>query len=174
MGPRSQLVSAQPCIRVLGDACAHGAIWGQAYTSWERVQFQQSELSLAVRKTTLVALRRKDDSTFQACKTSFALGPCDWFGCRAKSPAEVLKFFYDPRGYSFLFPHNSMGPDLVGFLQDEETGELITLLPQDKVTPDLTRSTWLEAVNSTHPNLFYTMIVRLFFFCAARIFHTCL
>jgi hypothetical protein len=100
---------------------------------------------------------------YQCCKASFTSGASDQFGFRPKCPANVLSFFNNLKGCPFLFPDNHMGPNLVGFLQDEEMGELIILLSQDKITTNLDQSIWLAAVNSTQPNLFYTMIVSLFF-----------
>jgi hypothetical protein len=65
----------------------------------------------------------------------------------------------NPDGKIFLFPDNHMGPDLLCFVQDEETGELILLAMQAKVSPKISSETWISAVNSVTPNFFYTNVV---------------
>jgi len=83
--------------------------------------FKDSASSLVCRKVTLVALRRTDGHEMLCCQSSFNSGGSDRYGFKAQSPANVLDFFYDPKGRSFLLPDIHMGPDLVGFFKDEET-----------------------------------------------------
>jgi hypothetical protein len=52
-------------------------------------------------------------------------------------PADVLTFLDNPDGKAFLFPDTHMGPDLLCFLQDDKTNELIVLAIQDKTSPHL-------------------------------------
>jgi hypothetical protein len=52
-----------------------------------------------------------------------------------------------------------MGSDLMCFLQDEETKELILLALQAKVSPTLDARTWQSALISLAPQFFYTMVV---------------
>jgi hypothetical protein len=127
-----------------------------------------SESHLESKKATLVALRRTSNNDMSYCQASFTSGASDRYGFKAKSPADVLDFFHDPRGRPFLLPDDHMGPDLAGFLQDE-TGELILVLVQDKIKPVLDPGTWLAATASTRPDFFYTMIVRLspFYLCCS-------
>jgi hypothetical protein len=53
-----------------------------------------------------------------------------------------------------------MGPDLICFGKDEETGELILLTLQGKTTPRLSADQWRKAIDSVTPAFFYTMQVR--------------
>ena len=94
---------------------------------------------LGSRRVTLVSLERGADGTMRCS---------DHFGFKATTPKEVLDFFNDPDGKSFLFPDNHMGPDLFCFVQDEETKELILLAVQAKSSPNVTVETWISALNS--------------------------
>jgi hypothetical protein len=122
--------------------------------------FKVSAKDLASRKVSLVALWRTNDDEMLGCQSSFNAGGSDRYGYKASSPADVVNFFYDPKGRSCLLPDNNAGPDVMAFVRDEETKELLLLL-QSKATPELDSGTWLSAINSTRPDFFYTVIVRL-------------
>jgi hypothetical protein len=122
-------------------------------------RFGQSS-SLGSREVTLVSLMHMTDSNMSCCDVSWHSGSSHRFGFKAYSPEDVLEFFRDPSGVPFLFPHVCMGPDLIGFLKDKKTQELIILLLQAKARPALDASTWLSALQSVNPDFFYTMIVR--------------
>ncbi|KAF8521635.1 hypothetical protein BU17DRAFT_45640, partial [Hysterangium stoloniferum] len=77
----------------------------------------------------------------------------------AESPADVLAFLHDPDGMAFLFPDIHMGLDLLCFLQDEETMELIILALQAKVSPTLKAHIWQRVITSVMPEFFYTVEV---------------
>ena len=51
-----------------------------------------------------------------------------------------------------------MRPDLSWFFQDEETKELILCFVQSKLTLKLNAKTWGDAIDSTAPQFFYTMV----------------
>ncbi len=76
-------------------------------------------------------------------------------GFKTASPKDVLEFLNNPDGKCFLFPDTYMGPDLMRFLQDEETKELILVAVQARfIFPSLTASDWLSAIETVE--FFYT------------------
>jgi hypothetical protein len=112
------------------------------------------------RKVTLVALRRTVDGVMQHCPVSWTAGSSDRLGLKAGSPEHVLEFMNNPNGKCFLLPDNHMGPDLLFFLQDVETEELILVGMQGKlVRRPLDVSRWLKALESVTPQFFYTIKV---------------
>ena len=115
--------------------------------------------TLGSRKVTLVSLKRGPDGVMQSCPVSWNTGSSDCFGFKAGSPADVLAFLHNPDGKTFLFPDTHMGPDLLCFLQDKETKELIVLALQTKVSPNLDAQTWQSALISLTPQFFYTLVV---------------
>jgi len=117
--------------------------------------------SLGSRRATLVSLKRVADGVMQSCPVSWKAGSSDRLALRAKSPTDVLTFLDNPDGKAFLFPDSHMGPDLLCFLQDEETKELILLAIQSKVSPTLDAGTWQSALDSVTltPQFFYTVMV---------------
>ena len=109
------------------------------------------------RKVTLVSLKRTADASMQCSPVSWTTGSSDRLGFRAESPKDVLEFLNNPDGKCFLFPDTHMGPDLMCFLQDEETKELILVAVQAKfIFPSLTVSDWLSAIETVTPEFFYT------------------
>ena len=117
--------------------------------------------SLGSRRVTLVSLRCGANGLVQTCPVSWSTGISDRFGFKAGSPTDILDFLNNPNGQTFVFPDTHMGPDLMFFLQDEQTMELIASSKQAKVTPDLDASTWHSAVMSVTPRFFYTMEVSI-------------
>ena len=113
------------------------------------------------RKVTLVSLKRGVDGVMQSYPVTWTSGSSDRLGYKATSPIDVLKFFNDPDGICFLFPNNHMGPDLLCFLQDEETKELTLVGLQTKTSVSLDEEAWLPALDSVMPQLFYTADVRI-------------
>ena len=113
------------------------------------------------RKVTLVSLKRRVDGVMQSCAVSWTSGSSDRLGYKATSPADVLEFFNNPDGICFLFPDNHMGPDLLCFLQDEETKELILVGLQTKTSVSLDAQAWSSASDSVMPQFFYTADVRI-------------
>jgi hypothetical protein len=114
---------------------------------------------LGSRRVTLVSLKREADGTMHSHSVSWKSGTSDRFGFKATSPEEVLHFFDNPDGKTFLFPDTRMGPDLFCVVQDEETKELILLSLQAKVSPKVSAETWISALNSVTPDFFYTFMV---------------
>ncbi|KIL64994.1 hypothetical protein M378DRAFT_105538 [Amanita muscaria Koide BX008] len=109
------------------------------------------------RKVTLVSLKRTADGSMQCYPVSWTSGSSDRLGFRAASPKDVLEFLNNPDGKCFLFPDTHMGPDLMCFLQDEETKELILVAVQARlIFPSLTVSDWLSAIETVTPEFFYT------------------
>ena len=123
--------------------------------------FCGTEPSLLSRKVTLVALRRGSSDIMECCQVSWNSGSSDRLGFKANSPNDVLSFLQNPLGKPFLFLDIHMGPDLACFLLDEETKELILLLVQLGLGKDLSAVTWIKAVDSITPELFYTIKVGL-------------
>ena len=113
------------------------------------------------RKVTLVSLKRSPDGVMKSYPVSWSSGSSDRLGFVAKSPTDVLKFLNDPAGKCFLFPDTHMGPDLLCFLQDEETKELILLTLQAKILKFLGAQAWRVALESVTPQFFYTVKVRI-------------
>lgn len=111
------------------------------------------------RKFTLVSLRRTAEGVMQCCPVSWNSGCSDRFCFKAKSPIDVVEFLNDPKGKPFLFPDNHMGPDLICFLQDEQTKELILLVFQAKLHKVIDAKTWQSALTSVIPEFFYTIRV---------------
>lgn len=111
------------------------------------------------RKVTLVSLKGRADGAMQTCPVSWTSGSSDRLGFKAMSPTDVLKFLNNPDGKAFLFPDNHMGPDLLCFLQDEESKELILLALQAKIVESLDARTWRSALNSVKLQFFYTVNV---------------
>ncbi|KAF8517282.1 hypothetical protein BU17DRAFT_91994 [Hysterangium stoloniferum] len=109
--------------------------------------------SIGLRRVTLVSLKRgvDEDDILQSCLVSWNAGSSDRFGFKAGSPDDVLAFLQDPDRKAFHFPDTHMGLDLLCFLQDEETMELIILALQAKVSPTLKADTWQDAINSLIP-----------------------
>ena len=111
------------------------------------------------RKVSLVSLKCRGDGEMQCCSVSWNSGPSDCLGYKASFPADVLAFFDNPNGKTFLFPDGHMGPDLLFFLQDEDSGELILIGLQAKFRESLDNTTWLSALNLITPQFFYTVNV---------------
>ncbi|KAM6498411.1 hypothetical protein JOM56_006359 [Amanita muscaria] len=109
------------------------------------------------RNVTLVSLKRGSDDILQSSPVSWTSGSSDRVGFKAASPTEVLQFLNNPDGKGFLFPDVHMGPDLLCFLQDVETSELILLAVQAKVSPTLVANAWRSALDSITPQFFYTV-----------------
>jgi len=110
------------------------------------------------RKVTLVSLKRRIDGQMQSCAVSWTSGSSDRLGYKATSPDEVVKFLNNPDGKCFLFPDIHMGPDLLCFLQDVETKELILLVLQSKSSKVLAADICLRALESVDPEFFYTQV----------------
>jgi len=140
-----------------GPLCVLMEIFGGKFSPLADA-FHCSE-SLGSRRATLVSLKRGADGVMQSHPVSWNAGSSDRFGLKARSPADVLTFLDNPDGKAFLFPDTHMGPDLLCFLQDEKTKELIVLALQDKTTPRLDARTWQSAIISVTPQFFYTMVV---------------
>ncbi len=104
-------------------------------------------------KFTLVSLKR-----VAGRPVSWDEGSSDRLGLKAQSPTDVLNFLEDPDGKAFLFPDTHMGGDLLCILQNPETGELILVAIQSKLTPDFIAEIWQKALNSVTPELFYTVV----------------
>jgi hypothetical protein len=115
--------------------------------------------SLMSRKVSLVSLKSTANGNVQAFPVSWTSGTSDRFGFKAQSPKDVLDFLDNPQGKAFVFPDTHMGPDLLCFLQDEETKELILVALLAKGSKSLTTSTWLSALSSVNPKLFYSVVV---------------
>lgn len=113
--------------------------------------------SLGSRKVTLVSLTRDADHNMRCCPVSWNAGSSDRLGFKAQSPTDVLEFFQDPNGKAFLFPDNHMGPDIIFFVQDEVTKELILMALQSNLKA-VKLQTWLAAINSVTPKFFYTVV----------------
>ena len=113
------------------------------------------------RRVTLVSLKRSSDGVTKSCPVSWTSGSSDRLGFVAKSPTDVLTFLNDPTGKCFLFPDTHMGPDILCFLQDEETKELILLALQTKIVEFLGAQAWRFALESVTPKFFYTVKVRI-------------
>ena len=111
------------------------------------------------RKVSLVSLKLRGDGVMQCCPVSWNSGSSDCWGYKASSPADVLAFFDNPNGKAFLFPNDHMGPDLLFFLRDEDSGELILVGLQTKFKGSFDNTTWLSALNSIMPQFFYTVNV---------------
>jgi len=109
-----------------------------------------------LRTVTLVSLKRRVDGFMQCCPVSWSSGSSDRLGYKAKSPTDVLDFLNNPDGKCFIFPDNHMGPDLLCFLQDEETKELILVALQAKISQSLDMGAWRSALDSITPRFFYT------------------
>jgi len=121
--------------------------------------FSKSSSCLGSRKVTLVSLKRSANDVMRCCPVSWKTGSSDCFGFKAESPTDVLKYLMDPNGKAFLFPDTHMGPDLMWFFQDKETGELIDAFTQDNKSKKLNLEAWIQAVNSVTPVFFYTVVV---------------
>ena len=117
--------------------------------------------ALGSRRVTLVSLKRGADGTMRSHPASWKGGTSDRFGFKARSLKDVLAFFNDPDGKTFLFPDTCMGPDLFCVVQDEETKELILLSLQAKVSPKVSAETWISPLNSITPDFFYTFVVSI-------------
>jgi hypothetical protein len=109
-----------------------------------------------LRKVTLVSLKRTVGGLMQCCPVSWTSGSSDRLGFKATSPADVLNFLNNPDGKCFIFPANHMGPDILFFLQDEETKELILVSLQAKIAQSLDARAWQSALDSIMLQFFYT------------------
>jgi hypothetical protein len=107
------------------------------------------------RKVTLVSLKRTVNGLMQCCPVSWTSGSSDRLGFKATSPTDVLNFLNNPDGKCFIFPDNHMGPDLLCFVQDEETKELILVALQAKISQSLNLRAWRSALDSITPQFFY-------------------
>jgi hypothetical protein len=118
--------------------------------------FHVADPSLASKKVTLVALRRTSEKVMQCDHLERGAYTSDRLCFKASNPDDVLLFLRNPAGIMFLFPDIHMGPDVIAFAQEQETGELIILAVQCKLskpTPQL----WTDAVRSVTPDFFYTV-----------------
>ena len=115
--------------------------------------------SLGSRKVTLVLLMQDADHNMRCCPVSWNAGSSDHLGFKAQSPTDILEFFQNPNRKHFLFPDNHMGLDIIFFVQDEVTKELIFMALQSKLKVVKLKA-WLAAINSVTPKFFYTLVVR--------------
>jgi len=107
------------------------------------------------RKVTLVSLKRTAGDLLQCSPVSWTSGTSDRLGFKATSPKDVLEFFDNPDGKCFIFPDIHMDPDLLCFLQDVETKELILVALQARlVSPSLDVGAWLSALATVTPRFF--------------------
>jgi hypothetical protein len=132
-------------------------IWGGKFNALAD-GFRCSQ-SLGSRRVTLVSLKHRVDGTMQSSPVSWLAGSSDRFSLKAKSPTDILAFLENPDGKVFLLPDIHMGPDLLCFLQDEETEELILLALQANISPSLVVQHWQSAVDSITPQFFYMVVV---------------
>lgn len=109
-----------------------------------------------LRKVTLVSLKRGDNGLMLCCPVSWTSGSSDRLGFRATSPTDVLNWLNNPNGKCFIFPDTHMGPDLLFFLQDEETKELILGAVQARIVQRLDTRAWLSTLDSVTLQYFYT------------------
>jgi hypothetical protein len=134
--------------------------FGGRFTALSDVfKFDESDSKLASRKVTLVALQQTPGQLLLCNQVSFKSGASDRFGLKAQSPKDILDFLENPHGKPFLFPDVHMGPDLMCFFQEEETGEVVASAFQAKTSKELSSTTWLKAVQSVTPTYFYMMKV---------------
>ena len=89
--------------------------------------------------------------TMKSCPAFWTSGSSDHLGFVAKSPTDALTFLNNSTGKCFLFPDTHTGPDLLCFLQDKETKELILLVLQIKILESLQAEAWLKALESVIP-----------------------
>lgn len=122
--------------------------------------FHVEPLSWGSRKVSLVSLVERN-GVMQCTPASWTKRSSDRLGLKAESPRDVLAFLKDPQGRTFLLPDDHMGPDLLCFLQDTDTKDLIILLLQTKLKKSHNQSSFREATNSLNLNFFYTQLVRL-------------
>lgn len=115
--------------------------------------------SLGSRKVKLVSRMGMPDGNVSRFNVSWSSGCSDRIGFKAKSADDVLSFFREPNGKTFLFPDVYMGPDLACFFEDVNTSELILFFLQVRTRLKLDARTWLHALESITPELFYTMTV---------------
>jgi hypothetical protein len=148
--------------------------FGGKFTALGEVFHLGDSSRLGLREVTLVSLMRTDGDVLSCCEVSWSKGSSDRLGFKAQNVEDVLTYLTDPKGKPFLFPRNCMGPDILCFLQDKKTRELILLTLQAKAKPKLDASTWLHALNSVTPEFFYTMNVRLRPFVSYCCFTLCL
>jgi hypothetical protein len=135
--------------------------FGGKFTALGDVFNFRSSAPLKSREVALVSLTRMPDGVMSTSEASWTSGSSDCFGFKARSIEDVLTFFADPKGKCFLFPDNYMGPDVICFLKDKETSELIILLLQARARPTLDSKTWLKSLETVTPEFFYTVIVRI-------------
>ncbi|KAF8223481.1 hypothetical protein L208DRAFT_1316565, partial [Tricholoma matsutake] len=109
-----------------------------------------------LRKVTLVSLKPGNNGLMLCCPVSWTSGSSDQLGFRATSPTDVLNWFNNPNGKCFIFPDTHMGPNLLFFLQDEETKELILGAVQARIVQRLDTCAWLSALDSVMLQCFYT------------------
>jgi hypothetical protein len=131
--------------------------FGGKYTALDKVFHLGTSSPLGSREVTLVSLTRGTGDEMLSSEISWSKGSSDCVGFKAQSVENVLEFFADPKGKPFLFPDIHMGPDVVAFFVDKETQELIMFLVQAKSRPKLNFSTWMNALESITPDLFYSM-----------------
>jgi hypothetical protein len=135
--------------------------FGGKFTTLGDVFNFHSSAPLKSREVALVSLTRMPDGVMSPSEASWTSGSSDRFGLKAQSVEDVLAFFADPKGKCFLFPHNHMGPDVICFLKDKETSELIILLLEARARATLDQRTWDKSIQTVTPMFFYTTTVRV-------------
>jgi hypothetical protein len=129
---------------------------------------------LKSREVTLVSLMRMDDGEIFTSNVEWHSRSSPRLGFKAGNHEDVVRFFTNPCGITFLFPDTRMGPDLIFFVKDKETGELMMVVVQIKATLNVS---WLVALQSITPDFFYSMIVRVSFlitYCRTDILMQCM
>ena len=111
------------------------------------------------RKVTLVSLKRGSDGRMRTFPVSWDSGSSDRLGYKASSPEDVVKFLNNPDGKCFLFPDDHMGPDLLCFVQDVVTKELIFLCLESKLSKKPSAEAALGALASVDLEFFYSFKV---------------
>ena len=129
--------------------------FGHKFTALGEV-FHVADPSLASKKVALVALRRTSEEVVQCWHSERDAYTSDRLCFKASNPNDVLLFLHNPAGIMFLLPDIQMGPDVIAFAQEQETGELIILVVQCKISKSI-KQLRTDAVRSITPDFFYTV-----------------
>jgi hypothetical protein len=83
-------------------------------------------------------------------------GPSSNVGFLAESAEEVLDWMSaNKNGFTFCFPHNDFGPDLLFFVRSKESDKLLLVMAQAKKYDSVEKETLINGVRTVTPSWFW-------------------
>jgi hypothetical protein len=114
---------------------------------------------LQQRRAELVTLEKTDDGfRITPFNLASAFRSSHVFGCSTSTPAETLEWLLNPRGSTFCFPANAVGPDLIFVLRLTDDSTRLRVCVQFKNRKEMGRKETGKAIRTTEPYNFLSQL----------------